>query len=86
MWRTYNDSGTLTHSFHDSMVAMHPYYFARGIGGMMYLTGTPIAFYNIVMTIRIDVEPDTEFVSPDKQIGEDPETTGQMGLANGAKS
>jgi len=49
MWRTYNESGTLTHSFHDSMVAMYPYYFARGIGGMMYLTGALIACYNIFM-------------------------------------
>jgi len=68
MWRTYDDSGTLTHSFHDSMVAMFPYYFARGIGGLMYLSGALIAFYNIIMTIRVDVEPDIEFVSPDKAL------------------
>jgi len=68
MWRTYNESGTLTHSFHDSMVAMYPYYFARGIGGLMYLTGALIAFYNIVMTIRMGRDSNTEFVSPDKTV------------------
>src|SRR3546814_4286996 len=35
MWRTYNDSGTLTYSFLDSMIAMHPYYVARAIGGLL---------------------------------------------------
>src|SRR3546814_4719485 len=37
MWRTYNDSGTLTYSFLDSMIAMHPYYVARAIGGLLFL-------------------------------------------------
>jgi len=70
MWRTYNESGTLTHSFHDSMVAMHPYYFARVIGGLMYLTGALIACYNIVMTIRMSSEPETDFANPDKGIAD----------------
>src|SRR3546814_10321062 len=39
MWRTYNDSGTLTYSFLDSMIAMHPYYVARAIGGLLFLIG-----------------------------------------------
>ncbi|OJY68142.1 MAG: cytochrome-c oxidase, cbb3-type subunit I [Sphingobium sp. 66-54] len=52
MWRTYNDSGTLTYSFLDTMIAMHPYYIARAIGGLLFLTGTLIACYNIWMTIR----------------------------------
>jgi cytochrome c oxidase cbb3-type subunit 1 len=70
MWRTYNESGTLTHSFHDSMVAMYPYYFARGIGGMMYLTGALIACYNIFMTIKTSNVADPEFVNPDKGVGD----------------
>lgn len=52
MWRTYDEAGNLVYSFHDSMVAMHPYYFARGIGGLMYLTGIIIAAFNVYMTIR----------------------------------
>ena len=31
MWRTYNESGTLTYSFIESLVAMHPYYIARSL-------------------------------------------------------
>ncbi|AZI36336.1 cytochrome-c oxidase, cbb3-type subunit I [Caenibius tardaugens] len=52
MWRTYNDSGTLTYSFLDSMIAMHPYYVARAIGGLLFLIGAIVGCYNIWMTIR----------------------------------
>jgi len=52
MWRTYNESGTLTYSFLESMVAMHPYYIARAIGGAFFLAGPVIGLYNIMMTIR----------------------------------
>lgn len=53
MWRTYNESGTLAYSFVDSLVAMHPYYIARAIGGLLFLIGGIVAFYNIWMTIRM---------------------------------
>ncbi len=53
MWRTYNDSGTLAYSFIDSLVAMHPYYIARTVGGLFFLTGAIVASYNIWMTIRM---------------------------------
>jgi cytochrome c oxidase cbb3-type subunit 1 len=52
MWRTYNESGTLTYSFVDSLVAMYPYYAMRAVGGLFFLIGGVVAFYNIVMTIR----------------------------------
>jgi cytochrome c oxidase cbb3-type subunit 1 len=52
MWRTYNESGTLAYSFVDSLVAMHPYYIARAIGGLFFLIGAVIGCYNIWMTIR----------------------------------
>ena len=52
MWRTYNDAGTLQYSFVDTLVAMHPYYIARAIGGLLFLTGAVIGSYNIWMTIR----------------------------------
>jgi cytochrome c oxidase cbb3-type subunit 1 len=52
MWRTYNDSGTLTYSFLDSMIAMHPYYIARAIGGLLFLIGVLVGCYNMWMTIR----------------------------------
>lgn len=52
MWRTYTESGTLSYSFVDTLVAMHPYYVARALGGLMFLTGAAIGFWNVVMTIR----------------------------------
>jgi cytochrome c oxidase cbb3-type subunit 1 len=52
MWRTYTESGTLAYSFTDTLVAMHPYYIARTIGGAMFLAGAVIGAFNVVMTIR----------------------------------
>ena len=52
MWRTYTESGTLRYSFVDSLVAMHPYYIARAFGGLLFLAGACIAFWNVIMTIR----------------------------------
>ena len=52
MWRTYNESGTLAYSFLDTVVAMHPYYAARAIGGLLFLIGALVGCYNIWMTIR----------------------------------
>jgi cytochrome c oxidase cbb3-type subunit 1 len=54
MWRTYNSGGTLAYSFVDSLVAMHPYYIARAIGGLFFLIGGIVGFYNIWMTIRLE--------------------------------
>jgi cytochrome c oxidase cbb3-type subunit I len=52
MWRTYNESGTLAYSFVDTLVAMHPYYIARAFGGLLFLIGACIGFWNVIMTIR----------------------------------
>src|SRR5688572_23467002 len=52
MWRTYNDSGTLAYSFADSMEAMHPYYIVRTFGGLLFLIGAGVGFYNVLMTVR----------------------------------
>lgn len=57
MWRTYNDSGALAYSFNESMIAMHPYYIARAIGGLLFLAGGVVAFYNIVKTIKMADTP-----------------------------
>jgi cytochrome c oxidase cbb3-type subunit 1 len=53
MWRTYNESGTLAYSFIDSLIAMHPYYIARAIGGLFFLIGGCVGAYYIWMTIRV---------------------------------
>jgi cytochrome c oxidase cbb3-type subunit 1 len=54
MWRTYNSGGTLAYSFVDTLIAMHPYYVARAIGGLLFLIGGIVGFYNIWMTIRAE--------------------------------
>ncbi|WP_136161231.1 cytochrome-c oxidase, cbb3-type subunit I [Sphingomonas flavalba] len=56
MWRTYTESGTLAYSFTDTLVAMHPYYIARAVGGLLFLLGAIVGCYNIWMTIRHDAE------------------------------
>ena len=53
MWRTYNANGTLAYSFIDSLIAMHPYYIARAIGGLLFLIGALVGCYNVWMTVRI---------------------------------
>ncbi|HEX6119233.1 MAG TPA: cytochrome-c oxidase, cbb3-type subunit I [Dongiaceae bacterium] len=63
MWRTYNDSGTLAYSFLDSVVAMHPYYIARAIGGLLFLIGAVVGCYNIWMTIRMAPRTASELVT-----------------------
>ncbi|MEZ0223287.1 MAG: cytochrome-c oxidase, cbb3-type subunit I [Alphaproteobacteria bacterium] len=66
MWRTYNDSGALAYSFNESLEAMHPYYIARTVGGLLYLIGTIVGFYNIAMTAR---EQQSELVTnPDESV------------------
>ncbi|HSH99318.1 MAG TPA: cytochrome-c oxidase, cbb3-type subunit I [Reyranella sp.] len=52
MWRTYTPEGTLAYSFVDSLIAMHPYYIARAVGGLFFLIGTLVGCYNIWMTVR----------------------------------
>jgi cytochrome c oxidase cbb3-type subunit 1 len=51
MWRTYDEFGTLQYSFIESLEAMHAYYVARAIGGLLFLIGGVIGFYNIYKTI-----------------------------------
>ncbi|MCR6636818.1 cytochrome-c oxidase, cbb3-type subunit I [Devosia sp.] len=53
MWRTYDETGTLSYSFIDSLVAMHPYYIARAFGGLLFLLGALTALFNVIMTIRM---------------------------------
>ena len=52
MWRTFTDSGTLRYSFIETVEAMHYYYIARAFGGLLFLVGASVGFYNVLMTIR----------------------------------
>jgi cytochrome c oxidase cbb3-type subunit 1 len=53
MWRTYDEAGTLSYSFLESLDAMHPYYIVRAFGGLLFLLGAITALFNVVMTIRM---------------------------------
>ena len=52
MWRDYDEFGTLTYTFAESVAAMHPYYAMRAVGGLIYWTGGVLMLYNVIMTIR----------------------------------
>ncbi|WP_299944375.1 cytochrome-c oxidase, cbb3-type subunit I [uncultured Microbulbifer sp.] len=51
MWRAFNVDGTLTYSFVESVVASHPGYIVRLIGGAMFLLGMLLMAYNVYRTI-----------------------------------
>ncbi|MBN9544796.1 MAG: cytochrome-c oxidase, cbb3-type subunit I [Alphaproteobacteria bacterium] len=50
MWRAYNEFGFLEYAFSEVVLAMHPYYIIRAIGGLLYLTGTVIMAFNLWKT------------------------------------
>lgn len=54
MWRTYNELGFLEYSFVETVMAMHPFYLIRALGGGLFLTGSLIMVYNLWRTIRGD--------------------------------
>ena len=64
MWRTYNESGTLAYSFIESVEAMFPYYVARAIGGLLFLSGAAVGCWNVWMTLRTARKPEAEAERP----------------------
>jgi len=55
MWRAYNEDGTLTYTFVESLVASHPGYVVRMIGGLIFFSGMLVMAYNVWMTTRRDI-------------------------------
>ncbi|NRB38313.1 MAG: cytochrome-c oxidase, cbb3-type subunit I [Pseudomonadales bacterium] len=53
MWRAYNTDGTLTYSFAESVLASHPGYVVRFLGGLLFLTGMLFMTYNMFKTIQM---------------------------------
>ncbi|MBC7799599.1 MAG: cbb3-type cytochrome c oxidase subunit I, partial [Gemmatimonadaceae bacterium] len=51
MWRAHTELGFLKYSFTDSVVASKPYYWARLIGGTLYLAGFLVMVWNVYRTI-----------------------------------
>lgn len=52
MWRAYNADGTLTYSFIESVVASHPGYIVRLIGGSMFVLGMLTMAWNVYKTLN----------------------------------
>jgi cytochrome c oxidase cbb3-type subunit 1 len=52
MWREVNDQGFLVNSFADTVAAKFPMYVVRGLGGVLFLSGSLIMCWNMFMTIR----------------------------------
>jgi len=53
MWRSYDSMGFLEYSFVETVMAMHPFYIIRMLGGVLYLSGALIMVYNIYKTAQI---------------------------------
>ena len=51
MWRATNPDGTLTYSFVESVKASYPFWSIRLLGGVLFLSGMLIMFYNVLKTI-----------------------------------
>lgn len=52
MWRQYDDMGFLQYSFIETVIALHPLYVTRALGGLLFLTGACIMAYNFYKTIK----------------------------------
>lgn len=64
MWREYDAQGFLVYSFAETIDAMHPFYFIRAVGGLLFLVGGLIMVYNLWRTVRGDVSAETEISAP----------------------
>ncbi|MFC1701805.1 cytochrome-c oxidase, cbb3-type subunit I [Pseudomonadota bacterium] len=51
MWRAFNDDGTLTYSFIESLAATKPYYAVRLLGGLLFLSGMFFMAWNTWKTL-----------------------------------
>jgi cytochrome c oxidase cbb3-type subunit 1 len=52
MWRAFNDDGTLTYSFIESVKATYPFYLVRLAGGALFFAGMLLMAWNVWMTVR----------------------------------
>ncbi len=52
MWRDYDEFGTLSYTFAESVSAMHPYYVMRAVGGLIFWSGAVVMLINVIQTVR----------------------------------
>jgi cytochrome c oxidase cbb3-type subunit 1 len=53
MWRSYDEMGFLQYSFVETLKVLHPLYFTRAVGGLLFLSGAGVMAYNFYKTIRL---------------------------------
>lgn len=63
MWREYNADGFLVYGFAEVVDAMFPFYVARMVGGLLFLSGGVIMAVNVVQTIRGKVRDEAPFAT-----------------------
>ncbi len=52
MWKAVGADGSLTFTFMDTLISIMPYFWIRSLGGLVYLAGVLLFFYNIYKTAR----------------------------------
>jgi cytochrome c oxidase cbb3-type subunit 1 len=52
MWRAYDANGFLQYSFIDTLLALHPFYVIRMLGGLAFLTGALMMAWNLWKTVQ----------------------------------
>ncbi len=53
MWQDFNPDGTLVNAdFLKTVTALKPFYVLRSLGGLLFITGTVMMFYNLLKTAR----------------------------------
>lgn len=67
MWRAFNDDGTLTYSFIESVQASYPGYLVRLIGGFLFFAGMLLMAYNTYRTVASEPEHAEEEL-PNEQV------------------
>jgi cytochrome c oxidase cbb3-type subunit I/II len=53
MWQDFNEDGTLVNGeFLETVTSLEPYYILRSIGGLLFIVGAVMMFYNLVKTAK----------------------------------
>jgi len=64
MWRAFNDDGTLTYTFIETIAATKPYYAIRLLGGILFLAGMFIMAWNVWKTMSRKKPPVFQAAEP----------------------
>ncbi len=64
MWRAFNDDGTLTYTFIETIAATKPYYIIRLLGGLLFFSGMLVMAWNTWKTLAGGKAYDEEVAEP----------------------